>query len=70
MVNTAMENTSCKEPKVAYLWIKGPRRRIHPVDADIPLPLGRGVGGSKACSFCEKLLTPFYADKRDKSQVQ
>lgn len=69
MVNTEIENSSCKEPKVAYLWIKGPRRRIHPVDAELPLPLGRGVGGSGVCRICEKLLSPFYASKRDQNKV-
>lgn len=69
MGNTVIENTSCKEPQIAYLWINGPRRRIHPVDADLPLPLGRGVGGSGICRLCEKLLKPFYAGKRDKTQI-
>lgn len=70
MVDTETENSSCKESKVAYLWIKGPRRRIDSVDANLPLPLGRGVGGSKVCRICEKLLSPFYASKRHENQVK
>ncbi|MBL0058484.1 MAG: hypothetical protein IPP35_05125 [Elusimicrobia bacterium] len=69
MLKTETENTSCKESKPAYLWIKGPQRRIDPVDADLPLPLGRGVGQSGIGRLCEKLMSSFYEYKRDKKHA-